>query len=109
MQLHRPHFGSIILCWFCLQGCIRAQESAGQAEIGFQQYYLAVGSQRIANISGVTLNSTQFIPNVGLLSASLSPALRNNRFRTGDDYFRLKRLPWKGKHWSSTAGTIDHP
>jgi len=28
----------------------------------FQQYYLAVGSQRVENISGLTLNSSQFIP-----------------------------------------------
>ena len=97
----------VIFCWFCL--CIQAQESAGQAEFGFQQYYLAIGSQRIANISGLTLNSAQFIPDVGLLSASLSPALSNNRFRTGDDYLRLKGLPWKGQHWTFSTGDFRVP
>jgi hypothetical protein len=99
----------IVLCWLCLGGCLRAQEGAGQAEIGFQQYYLAIGSQRIANISGVTLSSTQFIPDVGLLSASLSPAMSSNRFRTGDDYLQLKGLPWKGQHWTFTAGDFRLP
>jgi hypothetical protein len=104
-----PPIGSILLGWFCLSGCLRAQESAGQAEIGFQQYYLAIGSQRIANISGLTLNSAQFIPDVGLLSASLSPALSNNRFRTGDTFLRLKGLPWKGHHWTFTGGDFRLP
>src|SRR5437773_5691774 len=88
---------------------LRAQESAGQAEIGFQQYYLAIGSQRIANISGLTLSSAQFIPEVGLLSASLSPALSSNRFQTGDNYLQLKGLPWKGQHWTFTAGDFRLP
>src|SRR5437773_9277686 len=99
-----PPIGWIILGWLGLGGCLRAQESAGQAEIGFQQYYLAVGSQSIANISGLTVNSAQFIPNVGLLSASLSPAVSGNRFRTGDNYLRLKGLPWMGQYWTFTAG-----
>src|SRR5258708_38888243 len=99
--------GPIIFCWFCLQG--RAQESAGKAEFGFQQSYLAIGSQRIANISGITLNSAQFIPNVGLLSASLAPALSSNRFRTGDTYLSLRGLPRKGQHWTLTAGDFRLP
>ena len=109
MHLSRPPVGSIILCWFSLSGCIRAQEGAGQAEIGYEQYYLATGVERIANISGLTLKSAQFIPDVGLLSASLAPALSNDRFRTGDDYLRLKGLPWKGQHWTFTAGDFRIP
>jgi len=109
MHLLRPPVGSIILCSLCFLGCLRAQEGVGQAEVGFQQYYLATGSQRIANISGLTLTSTQFIPNLGLMSVSLSPALSNNQFRTGDDYLRLKGLPWKGQHWTLTAGDFRIP
>jgi hypothetical protein len=93
----------------CLGGHLVAQEGAGQAEIGFQQYYLAVGSQSIANISGLTVNSAQFIPNVGLLSASLSPAVSSNRFRSGDNYLRLKGLPWMGQYWTFTAGDFRLP
>src|SRR5436309_9640071 len=104
-----PPIGSIFVGWLGLSGCLWAQESAGQAEIGFQQYYLAIGSQRIANISGLTLNAAQFIPDVGLLSASLTPALSSNRFRTGDTYLRLKGLPWRGYHWTFTGGDFRLP
>jgi hypothetical protein len=98
-----------IICGLCLAACLRAQEGAGQAEIGFQQYYLAVGSQQIANISGLTVSSTQFIPRVGLLSVRLSPAMSSNRFQTGDNYLQLKGLPWKGQHWTFTAGDFRLP
>jgi len=63
----------------------------------------------VANIVGVTLNSDQFIPNLGLLSTSLSPALSDNRFRTGEDYLRLKGLPWKGQYWTFSAGDFRLP
>lgn len=86
-----------------------AQEGGGQAQIGFQQYYLAAGSERLANISGLTLNYSQFIPDVGLLSAGLAPALSSNQFRTGDDYLRLTGLPWKGQYWNLGIGDFYVP
>jgi hypothetical protein len=39
-----------------------------------------------------------------VVNASLAPAVSNNQFRTGDDYLRLNGLPWKGQHWTFTAG-----
>lgn len=69
-----------------------AQE-IGEADIGFQQYYLNMGSHRVTNVSGLAISYRHVIPNIGLLSASLSPALDNARFRTGDDFLRLKGLP----------------
>src|SRR5579872_6004267 len=90
-------------------GGLAAQEGGGQAEIGFQQYYLSYGSQRIANISGLALRYSQFIPDFGLVSASVSPALSNDRFRTGDDYLSLTGLPWKGQHWNFTVGDFRLP
>ena len=99
----------IILCSVCLCACLHAQEGAGHAEIGLQQYYLAIDSQRIANISGMSLSFIQFIPDVGLLSASLLPAASNNRFRNGDSFVQLKGLPWRGQHWTFTAGDFRVP
>jgi hypothetical protein len=99
----------VFFCCLCLNAGLRAQEGGGQAEIGFQQYYLAIGSERVVNISGLTLKSAQFIPNVGLLSASLTPAVSSNRFQTGDNYLQLKGLPWKGQHWTFTAGDFRLP
>jgi hypothetical protein len=78
--------------------------AAGEAEVGFQQYYLAMQSQRVSNISGLTLNYRQAIPDVGVLSVGFSPALSNNSFRTGDDFVRLSDLPWKGQYWRIGVG-----
>ena len=88
---------------------LRAQDGSGQATIGFQQYYLSFGSQPVANISGLTLSFDQFVPNVGLLSGAFAPALSNHRFRTGEDFLRLKGLPWKGQYWTFSAGDFRVP
>jgi len=108
IQLSRWFAGALGLLT-CFQGTLLAQEGGGQAEIGFQQYYLSIGSQRVSNISGLALTYSQFIPDVGLLSASLSPASNNNRFQTGDDYLRLKGLPWQGQHWTIGVGDFQTP
>jgi hypothetical protein len=101
---HRVLLAALLFC-----GGLSAQEGGGQAEIGFQQYSLTAGSRRVAGISGLTLSFSQFIPGVGLFSAGLAPALSNNRFRTGEDYLRLKGLPWKGQHWDFAAGDFHLP
>jgi hypothetical protein len=86
-----------------------AQEGSGQAEIGFQQYYLAVGSSRVANISGLGFTYSQAIPNVGLFTGSVVPALNNNRFGAGDNYVGLQGLPFAGQYWTFTAGDFHVP
>jgi hypothetical protein len=93
----------------CATGRLPAQDGGGQGFIGFQQYYLSSGSQRVANISGLNLSYTQFIPDVGLFSASLSPAMSNDSFRTGEDYLRLTGAPWEGQHWNVTGGDFHLP
>ncbi|HUS05790.1 MAG TPA: carboxypeptidase-like regulatory domain-containing protein [Bryobacteraceae bacterium] len=99
-----------ILCLLlCLTGAVLGQEGGGHAEVGFQQYYLRTGSERVANISGLGLSFSQFIPDTGLLSGSFSPALSNSRFRSGDDYLQLKGLPWKGQHWTLHGGDFRLP
>ena len=96
--MHRLRLAAlwVVLCY----SCVWAQESAGQAEVGIQHYSLTIGSERVSNVSGLSLNFDQFIPDVGILSGSLVPALSDTRFRTGDDYLRLKGLPWIGYHWT---------
>jgi hypothetical protein len=82
----------------------KAEESAGQAEVGFQYYYLSIGAHRAADIAGISAVYREFIPSKGLLSASVSPALSNDRFRTGEDYLRLTGLPWHGHYWTFGIG-----
>jgi len=97
--------------FYCLGfgSVVGAQEGSGQATVGFQQYYLSFGSQPVANISGLTLSLDQFVPNVGLLSATFVPALSNHSFRTGEASLRLKGLPWKGQYWTFSAGDFRVP
>src|SRR5689334_18087699 len=109
MASRNGKFASILLLAVCFTGAGVAQESAGQADVGFQQYYLATGSNRIANVSGLVVNYSQVIPDLGLLSVGLAPALDNQRFRTGDDYVRLKGLPWRGQYWTFGAGDFYVP
>jgi hypothetical protein len=92
-----------------LTGTMAAQEGGGQAEVGFQHYYLSMRSQRVSDVSGLTLNYSQFVPDVGLLSIGLAPAMNNNSFRTGDDYLRLTGLPWKGQYWKAGFGDFYVP
>jgi len=99
----------LALCGLGVCGLLSAQDGAGQAEVGFQQYYLSVGAQAVVNISGLTLNSAELIPNVGLLSASFAPAVSSGQFRTGEDFLRLKGLPWKGEYWTFGVGDFHLP
>lgn len=102
----RAFFGVVVIsCSLVLSlPKLQGQDGAGQAEASFQQYYLTVGTNRIANISGLGLSFSQFLPDVGLVSGSVLPAANNDRFRTGDSFLKLKGLPWKGQHWTFTAG-----
>ena len=104
-----PHL-ICLLGLMCLPGAqALAQEGSGQAEVGSQGYYLRIGSQSVSNISGLTLNFNQFLPDIGLLTANLSPAMSDTRFRTGDDFVRLKGFPWKSQHWTVTVGDFHLP
>jgi hypothetical protein len=96
-------------CFLGLDAALCAQEAAGQADLSFQQYYLAIDSQRVSNISGIGLTFLEYVPDVGLVSGSLLPAASNDQFRTGDSFLQLKGFPWKGQHWSFTVGDFRLP
>jgi hypothetical protein len=108
-RAYSPFLWLMIPCLFCPVARLDAQEGTGQAETSFQQYYLAIDSHRVANISGLGMNFSQFIPDTGLVSGSLLPATSNGTFRNGDSYLRLKGLPWKGQHWTFTIGDFRVP
>src|ERR1700724_1610286 len=54
----------IFLCCLSVSACLDAQEGAGKAEISAQQYYLAIDSHQIANITGLGLSFSEFIPEI---------------------------------------------
>ncbi|MFN0102528.1 MAG: hypothetical protein ACKV2U_10615 [Bryobacteraceae bacterium] len=93
----------------CQLTAATAQERAGEADIGFQQYSLTSGSRRVASAFGLTLGMREFIPNVGIVSVSLAPAASAGRFRTGDMYMELKRFPWIGQYWTFRGGDFRVP
>ena len=101
--------------WFALAlalswaGLANAQETAGKAEVAYQQYYLRIGDQPATNAAGLAVSYSQFVPNVGLLSVGLAPALNSGKFRTGDDYARLNGLPWQGQYWDFSLGDFRLP
>src|SRR5215475_9691406 len=105
ISLLLKRLGSIL----CFAGLLVAQDGGGQSEIGFQRYYLNVDSHRVADINGLTLNFSQFIPGFGVISASAAPALSDDRFRTGDDFFKIRGLPFEGQHWNFTIGDFRVP
>lgn len=76
----RPQYRKIALGLWLLATTAAAQERAGEATVGFQHFYLANGSRSVANAFGLTLGFRQFIPDTGIVSLSLAPALSDGRF-----------------------------
>jgi len=92
-----------------LAAWLGAQETTGGVDIGFQQFYLVTGSRRISNVSGLVVGYRQFIPNAGMLTASVAPASSDGRFQTGENFLQLRGLPWKGQHWTLLGGDFRLP
>lgn len=86
-----------------------AQERTGEASVSFQQFYLANGSTRLANVSGLVLGYREFIPETGLFSVNLAPAASDGRFRTGESFIELKGLPRWRQYWTFRAGDFRMP
>ncbi len=102
MKTRRPIFG--IALWLSLAAMGFAQERAGEAQLGFQQYYLTNGSQRVSNAMGLTLGFRELFPRIGVVTVNLAPATNNGRFQTGTSFGELKQLPWLGQYWTFRGG-----
>lgn len=87
--------------WHC--GEIRAQESAGQAEVAMQGYYVSGSGQPLIETSGMAENSTQFLPGLGLLTTNVE-GYGGDGFRTGNLYAGLQGTPLWGWHWDFIGG-----
>lgn len=78
-------------------------ESAGEAEVALQGYYMGGQGQALTNISGVAGSVTQFVPGLGLLTGSLE-GYGSNGLRTGNVYAALQGVALWGWHWDFTGG-----
>ncbi|WP_263366719.1 MSCRAMM family protein [Edaphobacter bradus] len=82
---------------------IRAQESAGQAEVAIQGYYLTGSGQPLTETSGIAENSTQFIKGLGLITTNVE-GYGGDGFRAGSLFMGLQGAPIWGWHWDFLGG-----
>jgi uncharacterized membrane protein YgcG len=78
-------------------------QTAGQAEVAFQGYYLAGSGQPLTDTSGLALNTSEFIPGVGLFTANLE-GYGGNGFNTGNVFAGFEKVPLWGWHWDFVGG-----
>lgn len=93
----------VLLIAMCHGQEIRAQESAGQADVATQAYYLGGSGQQPIQIGGMAVNSTQFIEGLGLMTANVE-GYGGQGLRTGNLFMGLQGTPLMGWHWDFMGG-----
>jgi hypothetical protein len=78
-------------------------QTAGQADVALQGYYLAGSGQPLIDISGLAVNSSEFIPGLGLFNANVE-GYGGNGLRTGNLFAGLEGVPIGGWHWDFMGG-----
>src|ERR1035441_2887120 len=92
-----------VLVSMCCCDEIRAQGSAGQAEVAMQGYYLGGSGQPLIQTSGMAVNSSQFIEGLGLITANVE-GYGGDGFHTGNVFAGLEGAPIWGWHWDFMGG-----
>lgn len=82
---------------------VRAQESAGQAEVALQGYYLGGSGQPFTETSGMAENLSEFIDGFGLLRVDVE-GYGGDGFKTGNMMAGLEGTPLLGWHWDFLGG-----
>jgi hypothetical protein len=78
-------------------------QTAGQADIAFQGYYLSGSGQPLINASGAALNIQEFLPGIGVLHAAVEGS-GGNGFHTGTMFVGIEQAPIFGWHWDFLGG-----
>jgi hypothetical protein len=78
-------------------------QTAGQANIAFQGYYLSGSGQPLINASGAAFNVQEFLPGIGVLHAAVEGS-GGNGFHTGTMFVGLEQAPIFGWHWDFLGG-----
>jgi hypothetical protein len=86
-------------------GEVRAQESAGQAEVAVQGYYMSGSGQSLIQTSGMAENYSQFIDGLGLITTNVE-GYGGDGFRTGNLSAGLHGTPIWGWHWDFIGGDV---
>ena len=93
-------FSLSMLAGLCRQGFA---QSAGEAEVSLQGYYMGGNGQPLLDTSGMALNLKEFVPGIGLLNANLE-GYGGNGFRTGTNFVGLQQAPLWGWKWDFVGG-----
>ena len=80
----------------------RAQ-TAGQAEVAFQGYYLSNSGQPLIDTSGMAFNFKEFFPSVGLIHGAFE-GYGGAGFHMGTSFVGLEQAPILGWHWDIIGG-----
>ena len=78
-------------------------QTVGQADVAFQGYYLAGSGQPLIDTFGPAVNTSEFIPGVGLFAANVE-GYGGNGLHTGNLFAGLERVPIWGWHWDFVGG-----
>jgi len=100
-----PVTGLIVLICLApgLELSAQTSETAGQAEVAFQSYYLGGSGQPLIGTAGMAVNSSEFIPGVGLLTGT-AEGYGSNGFRSGNLVLGLQDASLLGWHWDFVGG-----
>jgi hypothetical protein len=99
---------TLVLVLICCGGEIRAQESAGQAEVAIQSYSLSGSGQPPIQTTGMAVKTTQFIEGLGLMTANVE-GYGGEGLRTGNVFAGLEGTPLWGWHWDFMGGDFHFP
>ena len=91
-----------LLASSCLCGQVHAQ-TAGEAEVALQGYYLGGSGQPALDTSGMALSFKEFIPGTGLLDGNLE-GYGGGGFHSGTNFLGLEQVPLWGWKWDFTGG-----
>jgi peptidoglycan-associated lipoprotein len=78
-------------------------QTAGQADVAFQGYYMAGSGQPLTDTSGLAVSTSEFIAGVGLFNADFE-GYGGNGFRSGNVFAGLEKVPIWGWHWDFLGG-----
>jgi uncharacterized membrane protein YgcG len=78
-------------------------QTAGEADVAFQGYYLAGTGQPLIETLGPAVNASEFIPGVGLFTANVE-GYGGNSLHTGNMFAGLQKVPIWGWHWDFLGG-----
>ena len=89
-------------CWGVFSPEAFAQ-SAGEAEVALQGYYMGGNGQPLLDTSGMAFNFKEFIPGVGLLDGNLE-GYGGSGFHSGTNFVGLEQAPLWGWKWDFIGG-----